>query len=99
MAEHPELCTRLLGAMINDGTSGQLMGEIERTLMAPVRDLLAEAKAAGDLVVGDPSNTTLALMGAVAIVSMVRTAAHSFDPDEVAEWLIPQFLHGLCPPS
>jgi AcrR family transcriptional regulator len=97
MAEHPELCTRLLGAMINDGTSGQLMIEIERTLMAPVRDLLAEAQAAGELVLGEPSDTTLSLMGAVAIVSMVRTAANTFDPDEIADWLIPQFLNGLCP--
>jgi AcrR family transcriptional regulator len=97
MAEHPELCTRLLGGMINEGTGGQLMVEIERTLMAPVRDLLAEAHAAGELVLGDPSNTTLSLMGAVAIVSMVRTAAGTFDPDEIANWLIPQFLDGLCP--
>jgi AcrR family transcriptional regulator len=97
MAEHPELCTRLLGAMINDGTSGQLMIEIERTLMAPVRDLLAEAQAAGELVLGEPSDTTLSLMGAVAIVSMVRTAANTFDKNEIADWLIPQFLNGLCP--
>jgi TetR/AcrR family transcriptional regulator len=97
MAEHPELCTRLLGGMINEGTGGQLMVEIEQTLMAPVRNLLAEAQAAGELVVGDPSDTTLSLLGAVAIVSMVRTAAKTFDPDEVADWLIPQFLDGLCP--
>ena len=65
--------------------------------MAPVRDLLAEAQAAGELVLADPADTTLALMGAVAIVAMVRTAANTFDPDEIADWLIPQFLNGLCP--
>jgi AcrR family transcriptional regulator len=97
MAEHPELCTRLLSGTITQGTGGQLMVEVERTLMAPVRDLLAEAKASGELVVGNPADTTLSLMGAVAIVAMVRTATDTFDPDEVADWLIPQFLNGLCP--
>ena len=62
--------------------------------MAPVRDLLAEAKAAGELVLDKPADTTLALMGAVAIVSMVRTPANTFDPDEIAGWLIPQLLEG-----
>jgi TetR/AcrR family transcriptional regulator len=97
MADHPELCTRLLGAMISQGTVGELMVEIERTLMAPVRNLLAEAKAAGQLVLDNPADTTLALMGAVAIVSMVRTATNTFDPDEIARWLIPQLLEGLYP--
>jgi len=97
LAEHPELCTRLLGAVIDQGNGGELMAEIERTLLAPVRALLAEADDARELVVRDASTTTLAMMGAVAIVAMVRTASNSFDPDEVAKSLIPLFLDGLCP--
>jgi hypothetical protein len=32
-----------------------------------------------------------------AIVAMVRTATGTYDPDEVADRLIPRFLDGLCP--
>jgi AcrR family transcriptional regulator len=97
MAEHPELCTRLLGSMIDAGDSGQLMLEIERTLMAPVRELLIEGRATGELVVADTTNTTFALMGAVAVVAMVHTARGDFDPATIAAWLIPQTLDGLRP--
>jgi TetR/AcrR family transcriptional regulator len=97
LEEHPELCVRLLGAVTEQGNGGQLMDEIEHTLMAPVRELLAEAHAAGELVVSDPSTTTLAMMGAVVIVAMVRTTTNNFDPDETARSLIPLFLDGLCP--
>lgn len=95
LAEQPELCMRLLGAVIDQGNGGQLMAEIERTLMAPVRELLTEAHDTGELMVPDPSSTTLAMMGAVAIVAMVRTASNAFDPDETARALIPLFLDGL----
>jgi AcrR family transcriptional regulator len=97
LAEQPELCMRLLGAMIDQGNGGQLMEEIERTLMAPVRALLSEANDAGELVVHDASSTTLAMMGALAIVAMVRTSNNTFDPDETAASLIPLFLDGLRP--
>jgi len=97
LAENPELCMRLLGAVIDQGNGGHLMAEIERTLMAPVRDLLTEARDDGDLIVLDTADTTLAMMGAISIVAMVRTANDSFDPDAVAETLIPLFLNGLCP--
>ncbi len=95
--EHPELCTRLLRSMTEGGDSGQLMSEIERTLMAPVRTLLVEGRDAGELEVDDPENATLALMGAVAIVSLVHTSRGELDPDAIAKWLIPQTLDGLRP--
>jgi AcrR family transcriptional regulator len=97
LAEHPELCLRLLGAVVDQGRGGQLMDEIQRTLMAPVRALLAEAHDAGELVVPDASTTTLAMMGAVVIVAMVRTTNNAFDPESTASSLIPLFLDGLCP--
>jgi AcrR family transcriptional regulator len=97
MAEHPSLCTRLMGAMSNGVTGAQLMVEVERTLMAPVRDLLVQAQASGELVLADPTDTTLALMGAVSTVAMVRTATNTFDPVKVADSLVPQLLDGLRP--
>jgi TetR/AcrR family transcriptional regulator len=97
MAEHPALCTRLLGGMVSTMTGAQLIAEVDRRIMAPVRDLLSEAAADGELVVTDPATTTLALMGAVSTVAMVRTLSGEFDPVEVADQLIPQVLDGLRP--
>jgi len=97
MSDHPELCTRLLSYMIDAGTSGQLMQEIERTLMEPVRELLVEGRDAGTLNVADPNNTTFALMGAVSVVAMVHTARGDFDPNKIAKWLVPQIVDGLRP--
>jgi TetR/AcrR family transcriptional regulator len=97
MAQHPALCTRLMGGMASGMAGAQLMTEVERTLMAPVRDLLLQAQENGELVIRDPVDTTLSLVGAVAITAMVRTAMGSFDPDDVADRLIPQFLDGLRP--
>jgi TetR/AcrR family transcriptional regulator len=97
MAEHPALCTRLLGGMVSTFSGAQLIAEADRTIMAPVRQLLTEAAADGELVVIDPSTSTLALVGAVSTVAMVRTLGGGFDPAEVAEQLIPQVLDGLRP--
>ncbi len=97
MAEHPALCTRLMGEMANQGTGAQLMTEVERALMGPVRDLLVAAGANGELVLTDATDTTLSIMGAVSTVAMVRTASNTFDPDDVADRLVPQLLNGLLP--
>ena len=98
-AEHPELCTRLLGRMIDDGTSGEPMHEIEHTLMAPVRELLTDAQRQGELVLADAADTTLALIGSLAIVAAVRTTRGTFDPAEVAEWWIPSSQRTLPAPK
>jgi TetR/AcrR family transcriptional regulator len=97
MAEHPSLCTRLMAGMANGVTGAQLMAQVERTLMGPVRDLLVQGQGSGELVSSDPTDTTLALMGAVSTVAMVRTATGTFDPVDVADRLIPQLLNGLLP--
>ena len=97
MAEHPALCTRLLCLMANEGTAGQLMADVERTLMAPVRELLLEGRSTGEFVVSDLMDTTLSLMGAVSTVSMAHVANGTFEPDAIADRLVPQLLHGLQP--
>ena len=57
MAEHPALCTRLMGVMANGVGGAQVMAEAERTLMAPVRDLLVDAHHHGELVGPDGHHT------------------------------------------
>ena len=93
MSEHPALCTRLMSTL----SSAQLMSEVDHTIMAPVRELLAEAAADGELAVTDPSTATLALVGAVSTIAMVRTMTGTYDPAEVASQLVPLLLDGLRP--
>jgi AcrR family transcriptional regulator len=95
MSEHPALCTRLMSTL----SSAQLMSEVDHTIMAPVRELLAEAAADGELAVTDPSIATLALVGAVSTIAMVRTMSGTYEPAEVASQLVPLLLDGLRPAS
>ena len=96
MSEHPALCTRLMSGM-STLSSAQLVAEVDHTIMAPVRELLAEAAADGELAVTDPSTATLALVGAVSTIAMVRTMTGTYDPAEVASQLVPLLLDGLRP--
>jgi TetR/AcrR family transcriptional regulator len=95
MAEHPALCTRLMGSIVNDGGS-QVIQEIERAIMAPVRELLEAGQVAGEFADVDPVDATTSLIGAISMVAMRHTINHDFDPDAVAAHLVPQLLHGLC---
>jgi TetR/AcrR family transcriptional regulator len=95
MAEQPALCTRLLCSIVSEG-DGQVMVEAERTLMAPVRELLVEGQASGEFTTVDATDTTTSLMGATSFVAMRHTLEGHFDPEAVADRLVPQLLHGLC---
>ena len=98
MAEQPALCTRLLCSMVSEG-NGQVMVDAERALMAPVRQLLIEGQATGEFAAFDPVDTTTSLMGATSFVAMRHTLAGHFDPEAVADRLVPQLVHGLCTKS
>lgn len=95
MAEQPALCTRLLCSIVSEG-NGQVMVEAERALMAPVRELLVEGQASGEFAAFDATDTTTSLMGATSMVAMRHTLEGDFDPELVADRLIPQLVHGLC---
>lgn len=95
MAEHPSLCTRLLCWMSTSSSGAQIVLDAQRSLMTPVQALLAEGQAAGDFAAIDPLDATTALMGALTMVAMRHTFTGHFDPDVVADSLIPPLLAGL----
>jgi TetR/AcrR family transcriptional regulator len=95
MADHPALCTRVMGSMATEGGS-QIMMEIERAIMAPVRELLVAGQTAGDFADADPGDATTSLVGAISMVAMRHTINGDFDPETVADRLVPQLLHGVC---
>ena len=94
MAEHPALCTRLMCWMASTAAE-QLVIEAQGALMAPVRALFAEGQAAGEFPDIDPVDATAAVMGALSMVAMRHTVNGDFDPDAVADSLVPCLLEGL----
>lgn len=95
MAEHPALCTRVMGSMATEG-GGEVMTQIERAIMGPVRELIAAGQAAGDFAEMEPADVTTALVGATSMVAMRHTIGGDFDPEAVADRLVPQLLYGVC---
>jgi TetR/AcrR family transcriptional regulator len=94
MADHPALCTRLM-CWMPTAASERIVIEAQGALMAPVRALFVEGQAAGDFPEIDPADATTAVMGALAMVAMRHTINRDFDPDVVADSLIPCLLEGL----
>lgn len=62
----------------------------------PMREVLLEGKASGELNIPDVDLVIDALHGAVGQVALIRlTRDGTFDPDEVADSLIPLIATGL----
>jgi AcrR family transcriptional regulator len=94
MADHPALCTRLM-CWMSSAAAEQLVIEAQGAFMAPVREAFAAGQAAGEFPGIDPVDATTAVMGALAMVAMRHTVNGDFDPDAVADTLIPVLLEGL----
>jgi len=94
MADHPALCTRLL-CWMTSAIAGQLVIEAQGSLMAPVRALFVEGQASGEFAEIDPVDATTAVVGALSMVAMHHTVRGDFDPDVVADTVIPRLLYGL----
>ena len=94
MADHPALCTRLMCWMTTP-TAGHLVIDAQRSLMAPLRALFLEGKATGEFGEIDPVDATTAVMGALSMVAMHHTLNGDFDPQVVADTLIPWLFDGL----
>jgi AcrR family transcriptional regulator len=96
LAEHPVLCVELPVAMKKRGDYREVLAGIDRVVLAPLRELLNEGRASGELDVADPRTTAIALMGALNMVGMsqvVETGA--IDVEGTAPSLVPQLVEGL----
>lgn len=94
MAEHPALCTRLMCWMSSGGREAGII-DAQGSLMAPVRELLVEGQATGELSAADPTEASAAIMGTVSMVALHHTVHGGFDPDAVADRVVRQLLDGL----
>ncbi len=100
MAAQPALCTELPHALHRAGTSfSEVAMKAEAVMRQPMRDVLIEGKASGELNVPDVELVIDALHGAVGQVALIRlTRDGTFDPDEVADQLVPLIATGLKAP-
>ena len=97
MSEHPVLCTELPGAMRNMANFAELALNAERTVMAPVRDVLIEGRATGEFDFPDIEIATVALQGAVSQVALSALLRDGeFDADELADKIVPLIQKGLA---
>jgi len=97
MAAQPALCTELPQALRRAGTSFSEVGmKAEVVMRRPLREVLIEGNASGELNIPDVDLVIDALHGAIGQVALIRLSRDgTFDPDEVADNLIPLIATGL----
>lgn len=98
--QHPPLCTELPLAVKRSGNMSEVMANADRVMMTPLRELLIEGRATGELAVDDVELAATALMGALHFVGMMHvTTTGELDAEQVAERLVPQLINGLRAPA
>ena len=97
MADQPALCTELPEALRRAQKSfSEVALKADSVMRQPIRDLLIEGKANGELNVPDVDLVIDALHGAVGQVALIRlTMNGELDADAVADVLIPLMISGL----
>lgn len=97
MAEQPALCIELPEALKRAKENySEVAMKADTVMRRPLRDLMIEGKATGELNVPDVDLAIDALNGAVGQVALTRLMSEDgFDPDAVADALIPLVVSGL----
>jgi TetR/AcrR family transcriptional regulator len=96
LAANPALCLNLMVATGRIEAMADVMMATDRAVMAPLRELLIEARAVGDADVADIDLTVSALMGGVNMAVIQRWAlTGEIDPEEMSETVVNQFLNGI----
>jgi hypothetical protein len=74
------------------------MANVDRSVMAPLRDVLIEGREAGELSFGDVEVAADAIMGALHMVSMKALIVRgTLDAQATAATVVPQLINGLLP--
>ena len=99
-ASNPALCLHLTIATGRTEAMADVMMAADRAIMAPLRELLIEARAVGDADVADVDLAISALMGGVGAAVQQRWAVTGeVDPDDIAQFAVTLFLNGVRPRS
>ena len=97
MAAQPALCTELPEALRRArSTFSEVAMKADVVMRQPLRDLLIEGRANGELDYEDLDLTIDAVLGAVGQVALIRLQMHGeLDADSVGDRLIPLLMSGL----
>jgi AcrR family transcriptional regulator len=97
-AEYPKMCLELPGAIKAGQDHAELMANMDRTVMAPFREVLIEGRATGELTFTNVDVAADAIMGALHMVSMKALIMNgTLDAQETADRVVPQLINGLLP--
>lgn len=97
-AAYPKMCLELPHAIRGAGDFSELMINMDRSMMAPFRDVLLEGRGAGELEFKDVGVAVDAIAGALHMVSMKALLTEGkIDVEKVASAVVPQLINGLIP--
>lgn len=97
-AEFPRMCLEMPSALKATDDHAEFLGNIDRTVMGPLRDALQQGVESGELEVSDVEVAAHALTGALHQVSIMRLVlTGTLDADEVSDLVVPQLMRGLLP--
>ena len=92
---HPGLCAALLASLGAAGRMNEALQANETHIASPVRELVAEGIASGELRDGDPADITSAILGAILLTVLARTFQNRDTTSAaIADQLADQILHG-----
>ncbi len=96
LAKYPRMCVELPAAAKGLESFQSVMGNAERWVLAPMREILIEGRATGVFAVKDPALTAVAMMGALVQAGMYQVISRgAIDAEATADALIPQILKGI----
>ncbi len=97
-AEYPKMCLELPHAIRDADDFSEVMHNMDRSMMAPFREVLLEGRGAGELEFEDVGVAVDAIAGALHMVSMKALLTEGkIDVDHVSKAVIPQLINGLVP--
>ncbi|MCP3936925.1 MAG: TetR/AcrR family transcriptional regulator [Actinomycetia bacterium] len=96
LASNPALCLNLMLATGRMEAMAEILTASERAIMAPLRELLIEARAVGDADIADIDLTISSLMGGTNMAVLQRWAlTGEVDPDDMSQHAVTLFLNGV----
>ena len=96
LASNPALCLNMTLAVGRMEAMADILNASERAIMAPLRELLIEARAVGDADVADIDLTISSFMGGTNMAVLQRWAlTREVDADDMASQAVALFLNGV----
>lgn len=96
LGDRPGVCAGLLAASSSTGTLGDVLELNDARIARPVRDLIREGVATGELDALDPSDAGNAILGA-ALMAVLGRASSGQDPtdEDFQRGLVEQIVRGV----